>query len=95
MEVKDRPHVSRAVPLAAASVSEALADAGLDVRSMSRDELRRIGVIVGSGGITHSLRKPGEVARIAWVGVITQNGKRRIAPKIAVRWDGRLRGRAL
>ena len=30
VEVKDRPHVSRAVPLAAASVAEALADAGID-----------------------------------------------------------------
>ena len=47
---KDRPHVSRAVPMAAASVAEALEDAGLDTRSMSRDELRGIGVIVGSGG---------------------------------------------
>src|SRR5215813_9277993 len=50
VEVKDRPHVSRAVPLAAASVSEALSDAGIDVRSMTRDQLRGIGVIVGSGG---------------------------------------------
>jgi 3-oxoacyl-[acyl-carrier-protein] synthase II len=50
VEVKDRPHVSRAVPLAAASVAEALADAGLDTGSMSRDQLRAIGVIVGSGG---------------------------------------------
>jgi 3-oxoacyl-[acyl-carrier-protein] synthase II len=50
VEVKDRPHVSRSVPLAAASVAEAVADAGLDPASMSRDELRRIGVIVGSGG---------------------------------------------
>jgi len=50
VEVKDRPHVSRAVPLAAASVNEALADAGIDVRSMTRDQLRSIGVIVGSGG---------------------------------------------
>ena len=50
VEVKDRPHVSRAVPLAAASVAEALADAGLDVSTMTRDDLRRIGVIVGSGG---------------------------------------------
>ena len=50
VEVKDRPHVSRAVPLAAASVAEAVADAGLDPASMSRDELRRIGVMVGSGG---------------------------------------------
>ena len=50
VEVKDRPHVSRAVPLAAASVAEACEDAGLDPKSMSRDELREIGVIVGSGG---------------------------------------------
>ncbi len=50
VEVKDRPHVSRAVPLAVASVGEALADAGLDAGSMTRDELRGIGVIVGSGG---------------------------------------------
>jgi 3-oxoacyl-[acyl-carrier-protein] synthase II len=50
VEVKDRPHVSRAVPLAAHAVNEALTDAGLDVRGMSRDQLREIGVIVGSGG---------------------------------------------
>jgi 3-oxoacyl-[acyl-carrier-protein] synthase II len=50
VDVKDRPHVSRAVPLAVASVGEAVNDAGLDVAAMSRDELRGIGVIVGSGG---------------------------------------------
>jgi 3-oxoacyl-[acyl-carrier-protein] synthase II len=50
VDVKDRPHVSRAVPLAVASVGEALEDAGVDVRPMSRDQLRGIGVIVGSGG---------------------------------------------
>jgi len=50
VEVKDRPHVSRAVPLAVASVEEALADAGLDAGAMTRDELRAIGVMVGSGG---------------------------------------------
>ncbi|HLK63318.1 MAG TPA: beta-ketoacyl-[acyl-carrier-protein] synthase family protein [Bryobacteraceae bacterium] len=50
VEVKDRPHVSRAVPLAAASVAEAFEDAGLHPKEMSRDELRGIGVIVGSGG---------------------------------------------
>src|SRR5262252_1725189 len=38
VEIKDRPHVSRAVPLAAASVSEALCDACLDTRKMSRQE---------------------------------------------------------
>ena len=47
---KDRPHVSRAVPLAAASVAEALEDAGLDAAAMSREELRGVGVMVGSGG---------------------------------------------
>jgi 3-oxoacyl-[acyl-carrier-protein] synthase II len=50
VSAKDRPHVSRAVPLAVASVTEALEDSGLDPGSMSRDELREIGVIVGSGG---------------------------------------------
>ncbi len=50
VEPKDRQHVSRAVPLAAASVAEALEDAGLDTRAMSREQLRGIGVIVGSGG---------------------------------------------
>src|ERR1035437_10112605 len=47
---KDRPHVSRAVPLAVASVTEALEDAAIDPSKMSRDELRQIGVLVGSGG---------------------------------------------
>jgi 3-oxoacyl-[acyl-carrier-protein] synthase II len=47
---KDRPHVSRAVPLGVASVEEALADAGLDTKSMSRNVLREIGVSLGSGG---------------------------------------------
>ena len=50
VEAKDRHNVSRAVPLAAASVAEAMSDAGLDARAMTRDELRGIGVIVGSGG---------------------------------------------
>jgi 3-oxoacyl-[acyl-carrier-protein] synthase II len=50
VQIKDRPHVSRVVPLAAASVAEAVADAGLDHTAMSRDELRGIGVIVGSAG---------------------------------------------
>src|SRR5215472_3623715 len=50
VNAKDRPHVSRAVPLAAASVAEAVADAELNVAAMGRDELRGIGVMVGSGG---------------------------------------------
>lgn len=47
---KDRPHVSRVVPLAVAAVGEALADAGIEPGSMSREQLREIGVILGSGG---------------------------------------------
>jgi 3-oxoacyl-[acyl-carrier-protein] synthase II len=47
---KDRPHVSRAVPLALAAVEETLCDAGLELNAMTRDQLRGIGVIVGSGG---------------------------------------------
>ena len=47
---KDRPHVSRVVPLAVAAVEEALEHSGLEPQRMSRDELREIGVIVGSGG---------------------------------------------
>lgn len=47
---KDRPHVSRVAPLAIAATHEALEDAGLDAESMTRDELRGIGVVVGSGG---------------------------------------------
>src|SRR5713226_6775168 len=50
VQPKDRPHVSRAVPLALAAVQEALADAGLEPKSMTREQLRGVGVIVGSGG---------------------------------------------
>ena len=50
---KDRPHVSRVAPLAVAAVGEALDSAGLHAEEMSREELRQIGVIVGSGGGSH------------------------------------------
>ncbi|MGH9632346.1 MAG: beta-ketoacyl-[acyl-carrier-protein] synthase family protein, partial [Bryobacteraceae bacterium] len=50
VSAKDRPHVSRVAPLAVAATSEALHDAGLDAASMTREELRRVGVVVGSGG---------------------------------------------
>lgn len=46
---KDRPHVSRVAPLAIAAVQEALESSGIDPSKMSRDELRQIGVIVGTG----------------------------------------------
>ena len=70
VEIKDRPHVSRAVPLAAASVAEAVADAGLDVSAMSRDELREIGVIVGSGGGSQDFTE--EQYRLYYAGLIKQ-----------------------
>jgi 3-oxoacyl-[acyl-carrier-protein] synthase II len=47
---KDRPHVSRVAPLAIAAVGEALESAGIDPAGMTRDELRQVGVMVGSGG---------------------------------------------
>lgn len=50
VSAKDRPHVSRVAPLAVCAAEEALADAGVPWRDMGRDELRQIGVIVGSGG---------------------------------------------
>ena len=50
VEVKDRPHVSRCVPLGVAAAKEAVADAGMDPACMTRDDLRSIGVLLGSGG---------------------------------------------
>src|SRR4030095_3409195 len=47
---KDRAHVSRAVPLALAAATEALADAGLSTERMDREEKRRFGVVIGTGG---------------------------------------------
>jgi 3-oxoacyl-[acyl-carrier-protein] synthase II len=70
VEIKDRPHVSRAVPLAAAAVKEAVADAGLDVRGMTRDQLRGIGVIVGSGGGSQDFTE--EQYRLYYAGLIKQ-----------------------
>jgi 3-oxoacyl-[acyl-carrier-protein] synthase II len=70
VEVKDRPHVSRSVPLAATSVAEALDDAGLDARSMSREQLRLIGVIVGSGGGSQDFTE--EQYRLYYTGQLKQ-----------------------
>jgi 3-oxoacyl-[acyl-carrier-protein] synthase II len=50
VSVKERPHVSRVAPLGIAAVTEALADSGIDPAHLSREELRGVGVIVGSGG---------------------------------------------
>ena len=50
VEKRERKHVSRVLPLALAAATEALTDAGIDTASLSLDQLRRFGVIMGSGG---------------------------------------------
>ena len=50
IDARERKHVSRAVPLAIAASHEALRDAGFDPESMTMDEKRDIGVMLGSGG---------------------------------------------
>jgi len=50
VEKRDRKHVSRVLPLAIAAATEALSDAGIDPASLSLEEKRRFGVILGSGG---------------------------------------------
>src|SRR3954447_8278197 len=50
IDARERKHVSRAVPLALAASAEALRDAGLNLDSMSLEEKREIGVMLGTGG---------------------------------------------
>ncbi len=50
VEKRERKHVSRVLPLALAAGSEALREAGLDQNSLSLEDKRRFGVIMGSGG---------------------------------------------
>src|ERR1700684_44362 len=45
VEPKDRPHVSRCVPLGVAAAREAVADAGVEPDRMNREQLRSIGVL--------------------------------------------------
>jgi 3-oxoacyl-[acyl-carrier-protein] synthase II len=52
VEKRERKHVSRVLPLALAASTEALANAGLNTGSLTLDEKRRFGVILGSGGGT-------------------------------------------
>lgn len=70
VDPKDRQHVSRCVPLAATAVAEALEDAGLDAPHMSRDELRSIGVMVGSGGGSQDFTE--EQYRLFYTGKLKQ-----------------------
>lgn len=50
VEKRERKHVSRVLPLAVAAATESLRDAGVEPTSLSLDEKRRFGVILGSGG---------------------------------------------
>ena len=50
ISAKERQHVSRVTPVAIAATEEAIADAGILPETMTRDELREIAVVVGSGG---------------------------------------------
>lgn len=50
MDPLERKHVSRTVPLAFAASAEALSDAGIDPAKLSLEELRQIGVALGTGG---------------------------------------------
>lgn len=47
---QERKHVSRTVPLALAASTEALNDSGIVPSQLSLDELREIGVVLGTGG---------------------------------------------
>ncbi|HET7208046.1 MAG TPA: beta-ketoacyl-[acyl-carrier-protein] synthase family protein [Terriglobales bacterium] len=46
----ERKHVSRVLPLALAAATEALNEAHIDCSSLTLQEKRRLGVIIGSGG---------------------------------------------
>jgi len=50
VDPRERKHVSRVVPLAIAASHEAICDAGIDPATMTMDQKREIGVILGTGG---------------------------------------------
>ena len=50
LNVKDRKHVPRTVPLALAAAREALQDAGIFPNDLSLEEKQQIGVVLGTGG---------------------------------------------
>jgi len=50
LHAKERPHVSRAAALAITATRQALEDAKLNPETLTLDERRRIGVLIGSGG---------------------------------------------
>jgi len=50
LNVKDRKHVPRTVPLALAATREALNDAGISPNELSLEQNQQIGVVLGTGG---------------------------------------------
>src|SRR5262249_16379618 len=50
IDPQQRKHVSRTVPLAIAASHEALTDAGIDPKSLTIDQQREIGIVLGTGG---------------------------------------------
>ena len=50
VDAHERKHVSRVVPLALAASTEALRDAGIETSTLSLEQQREIGVVLGSGG---------------------------------------------
>ena len=50
VDARERKHVSRAVPMAVAASSEALADAGIAWQEMSQEQKRQVAVVLGTGG---------------------------------------------
>jgi 3-oxoacyl-[acyl-carrier-protein] synthase II len=50
LNTKDRKHVPRTVPLALAAAREAMKDAKIDAESLSLEEKRNFGVVLGTGG---------------------------------------------
>lgn len=50
MDAHERKHVSRVVPMALAASTEALAQSGVDPAKLSLNELREVGIVLGSGG---------------------------------------------
>jgi 3-oxoacyl-[acyl-carrier-protein] synthase II len=50
LNIKDRKHVARTVPLALAAAREAMADAGVRADDLSLEERQRFGVVLGTGG---------------------------------------------
>jgi 3-oxoacyl-[acyl-carrier-protein] synthase II len=50
VDARERKHVSRVVPLCVAATTEAVKDSGLDMATMSVEEKRQIGIVLGTGG---------------------------------------------